>query len=130
MISRKRLFVLVPATALLLPLFAAEKLKEFKPGFNLFSPEQDIQMGKEAADEVRKTMPLVNNADINGYLNRIGQRLAKSKRAGPFPYNFSLLNDKSINAFALPGGPMFVHTGLLAAAGRERAARHHARRYH
>jgi Zn-dependent protease with chaperone function len=101
--------------------FAADtKVKEFKPSrLNLFSAEQDIQLGKESADEVRKTMPMVNNAELNGYLNRIGARLAKSKRAGGYPYTFEVVNDPSINAFALPGGPMFVHTGLLTAADNE-----------
>jgi beta-barrel assembly-enhancing protease len=117
MLGWKKLYIVLPAAACVLPLMA--QLKEYKPGFNLFSVDQDIQMGKEGSDEVRKTMPLVDNPEINGYLNRIGQRLAKSKRAGPFPYNFTLLNDKSINAFALPGGPMFVHTGLLASADNE-----------
>ncbi len=113
-----RLFIL---GALAASAFAAEpKLKEFKPGrFNLFSPEQDVQLGKESADEVRKTMPVLNNAELTAYVNRIGARLAKSKRAGGYPYTFEVVNDPSINAFALPGGPMFVHTGLLASLDNE-----------
>ncbi|MEO5926089.1 MAG: M48 family metallopeptidase [Bryobacteraceae bacterium] len=100
--------------------FAADKLKEYKPGWlNMFSQEQDVQLGKESADEVRKTMPVVNNAELTGYVNRIGARLAKSKRAGGYPYTFEVINDPSINAFALPGGPMFVHTGLLASLDNE-----------
>ena len=69
--------------------FAADKLKEFKPSrLNLFSPEQDVQLGKESAEEVRKTMPVINNTELTGYVNRIGARLAKSKRAGGYPYTF------------------------------------------
>ncbi|MEI9813950.1 MAG: M48 family metallopeptidase [Acidobacteriota bacterium] len=99
---------------------AFAQLKEYKPSrWNLFSTDQDVQMGKEAAEEVRKTMPIVNNKDLTDYVNRIGARLAKSKRAGGFPYTFEVLNDPSINAFALPGGPMFVHTGLIAAVDNE-----------
>jgi Zn-dependent protease with chaperone function len=95
------------------------QLKEFKPGFNLFSTQQDIQLGQEAAAEVEKTMTVVHNPELEGYLTRIGGRLAASKRAGKFPYKFQVINDKTINAFALPGGPMFVHTGLIAAADNE-----------
>jgi Zn-dependent protease with chaperone function len=95
------------------------QLKQFKPGFNLFSPEQDIQLGKEAAAEVQKTMPVINNPELTGYVNRVASRLTKSKRAGQFPYTFQVINDPSINAFALPGGPMFIHTGLLAALDNE-----------
>jgi hypothetical protein len=86
---------------------------------NLFSQEQDVQLGKESADEVRKTMPMVNNAELTAYVNRIGARLAKSPRAGGYPYTFEVVNDPSINAFALPGGPMFVHTGLIASLDNE-----------
>ena len=96
------------------------QLKEYKPSrFNLFSKDQDVQLGKESADEVRKTMPMVNNKDLVDYMNRIGQRLAASKRAGGFPYTFEVINDPTINAFALPGGPMFIHTGLIASVENE-----------
>src|SRR5260370_20831197 len=96
--------------AIAISLSVEAQVKQLKPGFNLFSPQQDVQMGKEAAAEVEKTMPVVKNEELTGYLTRIGGRLAKSKRAGTFPFTFKVLNDKSINAFALPGGPMFVHT--------------------
>jgi Zn-dependent protease with chaperone function len=97
----------------------AQKVKQFKPGFNLFSPAQDIQIGKEGAAEVERTMQVVKNPELTNYINRIGERLAKSKRAGQFPFTFQVVNDPSINAFALPGGPMFIHTGLIAAVDNE-----------
>ncbi|MCU1339704.1 MAG: peptidase Ste24p [Bryobacterales bacterium] len=102
-----------------LGLTLSAQLKELKPGFNLFSPQQDIQLGKEAAVEVEKSMPVVKNEELTAYLSRIGGRLAKSKHAGTFPFSFTAINDKSINAFALPGGPIFVHTGLISALDNE-----------
>ena len=106
--------------ALLTIATASAQLKEYKPSrWNLFSKDQDVQLGKESAEEVRKTMPVVDNKELAGYMDRIGQRLAKSKRAGGFPYTFEIINDPSINAFALPGGPMFVHTGLIASVENE-----------
>ena len=95
------------------------QVKELKPGFNLFSPQQDIQLGKEAAAEAEKTLQVVKDQDMTGYIQRIGARLAKSPRAGQFPFSFAVVNDKSVNAFALPGGPMFVHTGLIALVDNE-----------
>jgi len=96
------------------------QIKEFKPsGINFFSKEQEVQLGKESADEVRKTRQVIDNKDLKDYINRLGGRLAKSKHAGPFPYTFEVVHDLSINAFALPGGPMFVHTGLIAALDNE-----------
>jgi Zn-dependent protease with chaperone function len=98
----------------------AAQVKEIKPsGWNLFSPEQDIQLGREAAEEVRRTMPVVNHPELTGWLNRIGARLTKSRLAGGYPYSFEVIHDPSINAFALPGGPMFVNTGLIAAVENE-----------
>ncbi len=112
---RTLLILALTATA-----FGAEKLKEFKPSrLNLFSQEQDVQLGKESADEVRKTMPMVNNNDIVGYVNRIGARLAKSPRAGGYPYTFEIVNDPEHQRLALPGGPMFVHTGLISSLDNE-----------
>ena len=96
------------------------QVEQFKPSrLNLFSKDQDIQLGKESADEVRKTMPVINNPELSNYLTRIGQRLAKSPRAGGYPFTFEVINDPSINAFALPGGPMFINTGLVASVENE-----------
>src|SRR6476646_5254987 len=102
-----------PAAILLLlsPLaaFAAER-RELKPGFNIFTLDQDVQMGKQSAAEARKTQTAVDNRELTSDLSRIGAHLAKSPRAGKFPFEFQVLNDKNISAFALPGGPIFVHT--------------------
>jgi len=111
---RALLFLMLAAAALL------AEVKQFKPSrLNLFSPQQDVEMGKEAAAEVRKNMPVVSNADLTAYVQRVGSRLTKSKQAEAFPFTFEVVNDPSINAFALPGGPMFIHTGLLSALDNE-----------
>jgi Zn-dependent protease with chaperone function len=93
--------------------------KELKPGWNLFSKEQDVQLGREAASQVEQQMPLVRDQQIQQYVERIGRRLASAPQADRYPYTFKVVNDKSINAFALPGGPTYVHTGLIAAAENE-----------
>ena len=81
--------------------------------------EQEIQLGKESAGQVEREMEGVNNPQIESWLNQIGQRLAKAPEANAYPYQFKVVNEPSINAFALPGGPMYVHTGLLQAADTE-----------
>jgi predicted Zn-dependent protease len=90
-----------------------------KPGFNLFSKEQDIQLGREAAAQVRQQVQVVSNRELQNYITQIGQRLARQQGADEYPYSFTLVNDPSVNAFALPGGPTFVHTGLVKAAENE-----------
>jgi hypothetical protein len=56
---------------------------------------------------------------LHAYVNRIGQRLVNGIEGEKFPFTFKVVNDPSINAFALPGGPMYVHTGLIASADNE-----------
>lgn len=107
------LLLLLPAAVM------AQKPKTLKPGWNLFSTAQDVQLGKEAAAQIEKQVAVVDNRDLNEYINRIGKKLAAQPEAGQFPYTFKVVYDKSINAFALPGGPSYVHTGLLTSADNE-----------
>lgn len=115
--------ILALAISLVIPFNAVaqkkQEIKEQKPGWNLFSKEQDVQLGREASAEIEKQVVVINNPEVTQYLNLLGGKLAKSKRANDFPYFFKLVADDSINAFALPGGPMYVHTGLIKAAENE-----------
>ncbi|MGH9613301.1 MAG: M48 family metallopeptidase, partial [Bryobacteraceae bacterium] len=114
----KRICIAVMLTAAaVLPGIA--QLKTLKPGFNLFSKEQDVQLGKQAEAQVNKNVHVVHNAEVENYLNQLGGRLAKSPRAGGFPFSFHLVYDKNVNAFALPGGPVFINTGLFAVTENE-----------
>src|SRR5689334_2029878 len=95
------------------------RLAEVKVQKTSLTRDQEIQLGKEAAAQVEREMEVAKNPEVEGWLNQIGQRLAKTPEANNYPYYFKLINDESINAFALPGGPMYVHTGLLKAAESE-----------
>lgn len=97
----------------------APKPKNIKPGFNLFSKEQDVQMGREYAGQIEQQMVVVKDEQINAFVRNIGERLARSSFADKYPYSFKVVQEKSINAFALPGGPTFTHTGLIMAADTE-----------
>lgn len=92
-----------------------------RPGFNTFNKQQDIQLGQEAAQQVRQKSQVVQNSFLQDYVNRIGQRLANAPEArqSEFPFTFTVINDPTVNAFALPGGPMFIHTGLLKSVDNE-----------
>src|SRR3989454_12692420 len=93
----------------------------FHPGFNFFSRQQDIQLGQESAAQVRRQKQMVKDPFLNDYVNRVGRKLANTPEAQPsgFPFTFEVVADPSINAFALPGGPMFINTGLLRAVDNE-----------
>ncbi len=92
-----------------------------KPGFNLYSKQQDIELGKQAASRILQQYQQVQSRDLQAYVKKIGERLAKTPSASSsgFPFSFTLLNYKEINAFALPGGPTFIFTGLVKAADSE-----------
>ncbi len=98
---------------------AQKKPKELKPGWNLFSKDQDVQLGQEASREIEKQAQLLDDARVNQFVQRIGKNLAAQPQADKYPYTFKVVVDKSINAFALPGGPTYLHTGLISAAETE-----------
>jgi predicted Zn-dependent protease len=90
-----------------------------KPGFNSFTPDQDIELGREASKEIEKEITLVTDAQLNDYVSRLGQKLARYAPGHKYPYSFKVVQNKDLNAFALPGGPIYVHTGILLAATNE-----------
>jgi Zn-dependent protease with chaperone function len=93
------------------------------PPKNKYTPEQDVQLGREAAAEVRREYPIISDEQISGYLERAGRALVAAAPANlnhpAFEYSFTPVNLKEINAFALPGGPMFVNRGMFDAAEDE-----------
>jgi len=91
---------------------------------NGYSPADDVKVGREAAAQVSRELPLLpENGDIDSYIERVGNSLSAAippEFAHPeFRYEFSVVNAKDINAFALPGGPMFVNRGMIEAATTE-----------
>jgi Zn-dependent protease with chaperone function len=90
---------------------------------NKYTPQQDVELGRKAAAEVRKEYPIIQNDRIASYLTKLGDRLVAAAPADlkqpVYEYSFTPVNLKEINAFALPGGPMFVHRGMFEAAGSE-----------
>lgn len=108
---------------------ALAQLQKLKPGWNLFTVDQDVQLGKEASVELQKQVRVVHNREVDAYLNTILQKLERSPyartlnrdgtRSELFPFTIHAVYDKNINAFSLPGGPIFINTGLFDAADNE-----------
>jgi beta-barrel assembly-enhancing protease len=121
--ARHRAFIIVAATLALVFVEALSAQTAIKPPRNRYTPEQDVQLGREAAAEVRREYPVISDERIASYLDRLGRRLVQA--APPelnkpvFEYSFTPVNLKEINAFALPGGPMFVNRGMFDAAASE-----------
>ena len=91
----------------------------FKPGLNLFSPQQDVQMGLQSAQQIMRETPMLNNPQIVGYIQQLGAKLASKAAGEKFNYQFQVVATREINAFALPGGFLFVNAGTIAAAKNE-----------
>ena len=92
---------------------------EVQPGgFNQFSPEQEVQLGKENAQQVKQEMPILpDNNPISQYVRQLGEELAAKAPGQKWPFTFNVVEVKELNAFALPGGPVFVNIGTIRAAG-------------
>jgi len=90
---------------------------------NKYSVADDVKLGREASAEVRKEMPMLPDDRVDDYVDSIGERLVRNIpaefRHNEFNYTFDVVNLAEINAFALPGGPMFAHRGMIEKAGSE-----------
>jgi len=93
---------------------------EILPCKNNFSPEQQIELGQKAMRQVYATMPVLpDSSAITQYVRNLGQKLASQATGYKWPYEFHVANVADINAFALPGGVMFVNLGTIQAAANE-----------
>src|SRR5262245_41193084 len=85
----QRYFSAALAAILLLSTAAPSEARvNLKPGYNSFSPEQDVELGRQAAVEAERELSLVNDPQLNDYINRLGQRLASYAPGTKFPYTF------------------------------------------
>jgi predicted Zn-dependent protease len=85
---------------------------------NFYSPDKEIAMGKQLAEEVMRQVKSVDDPLLGEFVNRVGQNLARNSDA-KVPFTFRVIEDESANAFALPGGFIFVNTGLIKIASEE-----------
>jgi hypothetical protein len=97
----------------------AKKLKEIKPGMNFFKKDQDIQMGREYAKEIEQQYEVLPPGQLSDYISSLGQKIAAQPQANGFPFVYKVVNDPTINAFALPGGPIYINSGILLNAENE-----------
>ena len=115
----------VAVLAMLLTILTGTPFAQTKitPDRNKYSPADDVKLGREAADEARKQLPMLNDNRVDDYVESIGRRLVNAipseLRHSEFRYTFEVVNQKEINAFALPGGPMFLNRGMMEAAKNE-----------
>lgn len=90
---------------------------------NRYEVQRDVQIGQQYSTEIEKVFPVLNDRISNDYVQDVGARLVANIpvrfRQPQFRYNFKVVNASDINAFALPGGPMYVNRGMIEAARNE-----------
>ncbi len=87
-------------------------------GINFYSIEKEMALGRQLAQEVRRQARILDDPLIAEYVNRVGQNLVRSSDA-KVPFTFEVIDGPEVNAFALPGGYVFVYTGLIKMADEE-----------
>jgi predicted Zn-dependent protease len=111
--------IIMLATGLLLaPVGSAQAfLEELTQGG--LSIEKEKQIGEQFLLEIQQEVPLIQDPFLTSYINHLGQHLVAQIGPQPFHYRFFIVDDPSMNAFAVPGGYVFIHTGMIRMADRE-----------
>jgi predicted Zn-dependent protease len=112
-LSRKclRLMLFVPAAALLCLLFSPVLPRQSDA--LALSIQEEQKLGEEFLAQIRKSFVILNDDSINRYINNLGQYLTSAVETRPFPFHFYVIKDNTLNAFAAPGGHVFIFSGLV-----------------
>lgn len=90
-----------------------------KSDFVMMSEQQELGMGARYNQEILKQFPRYNDEKLQAYVQRVGERVARSSHRSNLQYHFTVIDSPDINAFALPGGYIYIHRGLIAYLGSE-----------
>ncbi len=114
---------IVAAVLMALPLASIAQQTRIKAPSNKYKVQEDVNLGRQAAAEIEQKFPMLNDSEAGNYIERVGRRLVNSIpsefRQPAFNYRFKLVNARDLNAFALPGGPMYVNRGMIESARNE-----------
>ncbi|HEV2864634.1 MAG TPA: M48 family metallopeptidase [Pyrinomonadaceae bacterium] len=120
--ARRHSAWLLALFVLMSPLAALAQTRVEMPK-NKYNVSDDVQLGQQASQQVYQQMPILRDSSVDNYVESVGRRLvnaipAEFQQPG-FRYSFDVVDARDINAFALPGGPMFVNRGMIEAARTE-----------
>jgi beta-barrel assembly-enhancing protease len=123
LMGRQRLIAWISLVAIALMPLSAIAQTQIKYHSNKYSVQDDVTLGRRAAQEVEQQFPLMRDSQVESYIQDVGRRLVNAIPSqfqhSEFQYNFKVVNARDINAFALPGGPMYVNRGMIEAAKTE-----------
>lgn len=92
---------------------------QLKSGWNIFSVDQDVQIGRKIAQDAESRLPMLTDERVNAYLSVLGHNLANYAPGAKFAYEFRVVDSRLVNSFALPGGFVFIDRGIIEAASDE-----------
>ncbi len=98
---------------------AGNSLVEELGDINIFTDAEELRFGREYAAQHEKQVKLYRDPAVTGYINDLGQLLARHSQRKDIPYTFKVVETKGINAYAIPGGFIYVHLDLIRAAKNE-----------
>src|SRR5215510_4338916 len=123
MFKRQSLFAWITLVAISVMPLSALAQTQISYHNNKYSVQDDIKLGRQAAQEAESQFPLLRDQQVQSYVESVGRRLVTSIpgqfQHPEFQYYFKVVNARDINAFALPGGPMYVNRGMIEAARTE-----------
>jgi predicted Zn-dependent protease len=90
-----------------------------KREFSLMSEAQEIQLGQQMDGEIKREMGVYNDAELQRYVNSVGQQLARTSERPNLPWHFTVVDVPAVNAFALPGGYIYLTRGIMPFLGDE-----------
>lgn len=121
--KRQTLIAWLALVAISVMPFSALAQTQIKYHSNKYSVSDDVKLGRQAAQEAERQFPLLRDEEVRGYVENVGRRLVagipSQFQHSEFQYYFKVVNARDINAFALPGGPMYVNRGMIEAARSE-----------
>jgi Zn-dependent protease with chaperone function len=114
-------FTAISLFALMIAPGLSAQRSQLKPPWNIYSPQMDVQLGKQNAELLERHVVLCNDPKVDAYLTQLGLRLAAKlpTRGVQYPWESHCVNSKEINAFALPGGFVFVNRGAIEVSDNE-----------
>ncbi len=86
---------------------------------NLLTDEDEVSMGKQFAEEIEQEVAIYEDAAVTAYIDRLGQTLARRSQRNDIEYHFKVVDSDDVNAFALPGGYLYINRGLISTAQNE-----------
>ncbi|MDA2913795.1 M48 family metallopeptidase [Acidobacteriia bacterium AH_259_A11_L15] len=110
--SRNLLLAGLAGALALLPVLGEEP-RASRAIYNIFSDPEEVAIGRNAAVEIEQHLPMLEDRLLEMYLERVGQQVAAASQRPELAYHFRIVNTPEINAFAVPGGYIYVYRGLL-----------------